>query len=100
MNNSNKKILNKYFFKQVIFFIVIILVTLSFIFFFQQEYDKKDKNIIPTNETVLTSCQTNADCLGIICPMVIGGDTPRCATETGRCYCGAGDKYLIEKKNI
>lgn len=32
-------------------------------------------------------CRTNIDCAGMICPMVVGGDTPQC-TADGRCICG------------
>lgn len=33
-------------------------------------------------------CQTDADCIGLICPMVVGGDTPICDIEIGTCFCG------------
>jgi hypothetical protein len=36
------------------------------------------------------SCRTDFDCLGLICPMVVGGDTPQCNEETGKCFCGPG----------
>lgn len=40
-------------------------------------------------------CQTDKDCSDTICPMVVGGDTPKCAPDTNECYCGGvcGDNY-------
>ena len=35
-------------------------------------------------------CQTDIDCKNFICPMVVGGDTPQCNRETGKCFCGPG----------
>ncbi len=34
------------------------------------------------------ACQKDRDCIGLICPMVIGGDTPQCDEETEVCFCG------------
>jgi hypothetical protein len=32
-------------------------------------------------------CQINVNCITLICPMVVGMDTPQCAPE-GICICG------------
>ena len=37
-------------------------------------------------------CETDADCKHLICPMVIGSDTPQCNKETGKCFCGPGQR--------
>lgn len=46
-------------------------------------------------EGVVQPCSSDADCRYGYCPMVIGGDTPKCDLNTGRCYCGGecGDGY-------
>jgi len=47
------------------------------------------------------TCLTDADCANIICPTVIGGDTPRCLIREGgrgRCICGPGDNYQREQE--
>ncbi len=47
------------------------------------------------------ACLTDADCADLICPTVIGGDTPRCLInegERGRCICGPGDNYQRERR--
>jgi hypothetical protein len=41
-----------------------------------------DKDCIP--------CQTDRDCINLICPMVVGSDTPQCDEERGCCFCGPG----------
>ncbi|MFA6170847.1 MAG: hypothetical protein WCW77_04830 [Patescibacteria group bacterium] len=50
-----------------------------------------------------TACNIDKDCKGIICPMVVGGDKPKCDLKTKACYCGGkcGDKYcdLAEKRD-
>lgn len=33
-------------------------------------------------------CLSDTECMHLICPMVIGQDTPRCAIESKKCYCG------------
>jgi len=47
-------------------------------------------DVVPPRERMREriSCRTDFDCLGLICPMVVGGDTPQCNKETGRCFCG------------
>ncbi len=46
------------------------------------------------------SCKVDADCISIICPMVIGRDTPMCVE--GVCICGPGrtPKYQINETKI
>lgn len=39
-----------------------------------------------TGEIEKTSCESDADCRALICPLVIGSDTPIC--KDGRCLCG------------
>jgi len=43
------------------------------------------------------SCISDSDCLGIICPMVIGMDTPRC--YQGKCVCGPNPKLNLTQLN-
>lgn len=38
-------------------------------------------------EIVKTSCERDADCRALICPQVIGSDTPVC--KDGKCWCGS-----------
>lgn len=40
-------------------------------------------------------CSSDADCRPSFCPMMIGGDTPKCDLNAGKCYCGGecGDGY-------
>ncbi|MFA6171091.1 MAG: hypothetical protein WCW77_03345 [Patescibacteria group bacterium] len=52
------------------------------------------------------TCKTEKDCSGLICPMVVGGDKPKCDLidrKAGTCYCGGkcGDKYCdsVEKRD-
>ena len=48
-------------------------------------------------------CETDKDCLGIICTQVVGGDKPKCDLSTNTCYCGGvcGDGYcdFVEKRD-
>jgi len=48
----------------------------------------------------LRNCKVDADCISIICPMVIGRDTPMCVE--GVCICGPGrtPKYQINETKI
>jgi len=48
----------------------------------------------------LRNCKVDADCISIICPMVIGRDTPTCVE--GVCICGPGrtPKYPINETKI
>jgi antitoxin (DNA-binding transcriptional repressor) of toxin-antitoxin stability system len=45
-------------------------------------------------------CESDLDCLGIVCPAVIGLDTPMCVNE--KCICGPGRavKYPINESKI
>jgi signal peptidase I len=45
-------------------------------------------------------CESDLDCLGIVCPAVIGLDTPMCVNE--KCICGPGKavKYPINESKI
>ena len=47
-------------------------------------------------------CQTNTDYLGLICPMLIGYDTPQCHPEKNVCFCGPkrNFKEIFETPNI
>ena len=49
------------------------------------------KPISPPNKTEALNCKIDADCKDLICIMLIGSDTPRCNTATGKCFCGSGD---------
>jgi uncharacterized damage-inducible protein DinB len=71
-----------------------------------EEFGFEVKCYIPKNETEGTchclpkwrkierSCSSDADCRDIICPMIIGSDTPIC--KEGKCVCGA--KWEIVNK--
>ncbi len=39
-------------------------------------------------EEMTIDCKTNEDCSSLICPAVVGKDTPTCDTTIGKCYCG------------
>ncbi len=54
-----------------------------------------EMKIIPEPTQKAIRCQTDADCIGIICPMVIGGDTPQCRPEKNICFCGPGKNIGI-----
>jgi hypothetical protein len=41
----------------------------------------------PDEENARILCRTNRDCLGLVCPMVVGMDTPTCGPD-GFCFCG------------
>ena len=49
---------------------------------------------------ILRNCKVDSDCSSIVCPMVIGRDTPMCIN--GKCACGPGrnPKYPINETKI
>ncbi|MBZ1348590.1 MAG: hypothetical protein KYQ20_02445 [Candidatus Nealsonbacteria bacterium] len=47
----------------------------------------KAERILEEKEVFTIPCKIDRDCLGLICPMVIGQDTPQCGPE-GICICG------------
>jgi hypothetical protein len=51
-------------------------------------------------EEKFKSCESDVDCLGIICPAVIGLDTPMCVNE--KCICGPGKttNFTINESQI
>jgi hypothetical protein len=52
----------------------------------------------PEDCALETQCESDQDCSDLMCPQIIGADTPKCNPITGTCYCGGecGDGYCDE----
>jgi antitoxin (DNA-binding transcriptional repressor) of toxin-antitoxin stability system len=66
----------------------------------EERIRERERMIWGKAEEKFISCKVDEDCKGIICPMVIGMDTPMCFNE--RCICGLGRiaKYPINESKI
>jgi antitoxin (DNA-binding transcriptional repressor) of toxin-antitoxin stability system len=66
----------------------------------EERIRERERMIWGKAEEKFISCKVDEDCRGIICPMVIGMDTPMCFNE--RCICGPGRmaKYPINESKI
>jgi len=53
----------------------------------------KERKIERRIERGMFTCQTDEDCKELICPMVIGADTPQCHPERNICFCGPGRDF-------
>jgi hypothetical protein len=64
------------------------------------EISKITIQTLSEKEERFKSCKSDLDCLGIVCPAVIGLDTPMCVDE--KCICGPGKevKYPINESKI
>jgi len=61
----------------------------------RQEFEREIRERVETEIKKRVQCQTDADCRGLVCPVVVGADTPRCDLETSTYYCGARVNDLI-----
>lgn len=66
----------------------------------EERIRERERMIWGKAEEKFISCKVDEDCRGIICPMVIGMDTPICVNE--KCICGPGRmaKYPINESKI
>ena len=59
-------------------------------------YGCKDGTCIKAPSEPINQCKIDDDCRNLICPDIVGGDTPRCNIVSGQCFCGASDKCIGE----
>lgn len=56
----------------------------------QQEMQVQSEEQVTTSARFQSQCGENNDCSSIICPQVVGQDTPQCNLKTNTCFCGPG----------
>ncbi|KYK25764.1 hypothetical protein AYK26_01995 [Euryarchaeota archaeon SM23-78] len=86
--------------KKVIFFGIISVMLLAVVLSGCQNIGDAFK-INPVRKPA--TCKHDKHCSKLICPMVVGGDKPKCDIKIGTCYCGGvcGDGYcdIVEKRD-
>lgn len=66
----------------------------------REEVEKEIQKRLEVEIEKRVRCQIDADCRELICPMVVGADTPRCDEAANACYCGPGPDVLIPELPI
>jgi hypothetical protein len=56
----------------------------------QQETQVRSEEQTATSARLQSQCGQDNDCSSIICPQVVGQDTPQCNLKTNTCFCGPG----------
>lgn len=46
------------------------------------------------------TCEVDEDCIELVCPQMIGIDTPQCDTEKNICFCGPSQRYQEIRETV